>query len=272
MMSKPPRFPDLLNLSIAISNTTEDRILLGKARALAERLHIETVSQERQDKYDLLLVYTEKGLEIQLKQEDKGRRSVILHVDFLSSALTYRRLHGGGIKQELARAVGIKPGIRPSIIDATAGLGKDALLMASWGCPVTMIERSPLLAALLEDGLQRAQAPQGLPEPIRDRLHLLHGDAAILIRDTRTLPRPDTIYLDPMYPHGNKTALNRLEMRVIRKLVGDDGDAAELLEHALDHAKKRVAVKRPKRAPLLGGREPSHVIKMKNSRYDVYMI
>ncbi len=66
----------------------------------------------------------------------------------------------------------------------------------------------------------------------------MHGNAAILIAKDTRLNRADTIYLDPMYPHSGKSALNKLEMRIIRKLVGDDTDAALLLEIALQHAKK----------------------------------
>lgn len=259
-------------IAIAVSSTEDNRILREKAADLADLLQIDTVSLAKQEKYNLLLVYTEKGLQIQLKQDSNDKRPATLYVDFLSDALTYRRRHGGGIKQALARAVGIKPGIRPSIIDATAGLGKDSFLLASLGCKVTMIERSPILAALLQDGLERALMSRELQKDIKNRLTLLHGDAAAIIKKINEEERADTIYLDPMYPHGRKSALNKLEMRIIRELVGDDTDAAKLLETALLHARNRVVVKRPKGAPLLNEQLPTHVIKMKNSRYDVYMI
>jgi 16S rRNA (guanine1516-N2)-methyltransferase len=262
----------LPGISIAVSSTEDNHMLREKASDLAELLQLNMVPLTKQEKYNLLLVYTEKGLQIQLKQDSKTRRPATLHVDFLSDALTYRRQHGGGIKQALARAVGIKPGIRPSIIDATAGLGKDSFLLASLGCQVTMIERSPLLAALLKDALERAMKSEELHSDIKNKLTLLHGDAVTIIKKTKQEERVDTIYLDPMYPHSRKSALNRLEMRVIRELVGDDTDAARLLETALLHAIKRVVVKRPKGAPLLNEQLPAHVIKMKNSRYDVYMI
>ncbi len=247
---------------------------MEKAASLANALQIRQISPLDQKNYKLLLVYTEKGLQIQLKEDRKQKRAVTLLVDFLSDALTYRRQHGGGIKQALARAVGIKSGIRPTVIDATAGLGKDSFLLASMGCQVTMLERSPLLAALLSDALERAAISHKLDPELISRLTLLQDDAAeIFIKNKQiTKEKPDTIYLDPMYPHSRKSALNRQEMRIIRKLVGDDDDADKLLQAALHYTGKRVVVKRPKGAPLLGDAPPSHTITMKNSRYDVYMI
>lgn len=265
----------LHKFSIAITSTG-DPILEDKAAKLAETLQIRQVQFDAQENYNLLVVYTEKGLQIQLKEDHGKKKPVTLMVDFLSESLTYRRQHGGGIKQALARAVGIKPGVRPSIVDATAGLGNDSFILASLGCQVTMIERSPLLAALLHDALDRATmtTTDSLAQDSAARLVLIQGNAtAILKKNTKNQTiLPDTIYLDPMYPHSRKSALNKQEMRIIRYLVGNDNDANELLVSAQLCASKRVVVKRPKGAPSLDDKPPSHVIKMKNSRYDVYMI
>ncbi len=273
-MNPAPPAASLPNLSVAVTSANGNTKLLEKATDLANALQIRETSPLDQNNYKLLLVYTEKGLQIQLKEDRKQKRAAILLVDFLSDTLTYRRQHGGGIKQALARAVGIKSGIRPDIIDATAGLGKDSFLLASLGCKVIMIERSPLLAALLGDALERAAISHKLEFELAGRLTLLQGDAAEIFLKNRhvTKNKPDTIYLDPMYPHSRKSALNRQEMRLIRKLVGDDNDADKLLQSALQYATKRVVVKRPKGAPLLNDLSPTHVIAMKNSRYDVYMI
>ena len=257
---------------VAISYMAGDAILLDKAAALAKRMHLSQISPAKQEEFNTLLVYTEKGLQIQLKHDRKSRRPVTLHVDFLSESLNYRRQHGGGIKQALARAVGIKPGIRPTIFDATAGLGKDSFLLASLGCRVTMIERSPILAALLQDGLERAAASHDLDKNIINNLTLVLDDAISYMNSDNKNTKPDTVYLDPMYPHSKKSALNKQEMRIIREFVGDDTDGDKLLQVAMNYAQKRVVVKRPKGAQLLTSTSPSHVIKMKNSRYDVYML
>jgi 16S rRNA (guanine1516-N2)-methyltransferase len=84
--------------------------------------------------------------------------------------------------------------------------------------------------------------------------------------------KPDVIFLDPMYPHREKSALVKKEMRFIRLLAGDDQDSAALLKAALAKAKQRVVVKRPKLAPPLSGPEPSFTISSKKNRFDVYLI
>ena len=77
--------------------------------------------------------------------------------------------------------------------------------------------------------------------------------------------------MDPMYPHRRKSALNSQAMRLLRGIAGDDDDCPSLLEQALAVATNRVVVKRPKGAPTIDGRSPSHEILMKNSRFDVYL-
>ncbi len=244
----------------------DDEALQVKALALAEALQLNQDAAGSPPQF--LLVYTVKGLELQTLAPETGRYSTTLITDFVHGSAGYRRLHGGGIHQPLARAAGLKPGIRPTIIDATAGLGIDAFILASLGCQVTMIERSPVIGALLNDGLQRAAAHPATRD-IVSRLQLLISNSREVIA---SLPeQPATIYLDPMYPHRHTSALNKQEMRTIRSLVGDDQDAAALLETALTIAGNRVVVKRPKGAPELSARRPSHIIEMKNSRFDVYL-
>jgi len=191
-----------------------------------------------------------------------------VRVDFLEGAVAHRRQHGGGSGQMIAKAVGIQPGIRPAILDATAGLGRDAFLFAQLGCQVTLIERHPLVGALLADGLARAL---GDPEvgPIIERMQLRQGDAIGLMQAWSEAP-PQVIYLDPMFPHREKSSLVKKEMRVFRPLVGGDDDASQLLLAALNLATHRVVVKRPRKAPSVEGPVPGYVLEGKSSRYDIY--
>lgn len=191
-----------------------------------------------------------------------------VRVDFVEGAVAHRRQFGGGAGQMIGRAVGLQPGIRPSVLDATAGLGRDAFVLAELGCAVTMIERQPLIAALLEDGLRRASLDPEVA-PIVARMPLLMGDAIELLRGWRD-EAPQVIYLDPMFPHRDKSALVKKEMRLFRPLAGDDDDAPALLAAALALATHRVVVKRPRKAPAVAGAKPSYVFEGKSSRYDVY--
>ena len=207
------------------------------------------------------LAQSESGLALhfgaeRLELRQAGIKTGPVYVDFLF--LSKRPKQG---KDLLAKAVGIKGNYYPTIVDATAGLGQDAFMLASYGCQVTMIERSPVIAALLQDGLQRAKNLEAIT-----RLQLITGDAKKVLLE---LERPDVVYLDPMYPESGKTAAKRKEMRLFRELVGDDLDVEELLEIALNTAKKRIVLKRPLKAPKLG--KPNTVYQGSTVRFDVYL-
>ncbi|WP_236757851.1 class I SAM-dependent methyltransferase [Aeromonas cavernicola] len=213
------------------------------------------------------LVLTENRLE--LRKLDEPKLGAI-YVDFVAGAVAHRRKFGGGKGQSIAKAVGLKSGAIPSVIDATAGLGRDAFVLASLGCDVTMIERNPIVAALLEDGLLRAQQDQEIGLWVKARMRLLKGPAVdnlLMLRD-----RPEVIYLDPMFPHKQKSALVKKEMRVFQSLVGSDQDADALLPAARKMATKRVVVKRPAYADWLNFQQPTMAIETKSNRFDVYVM
>ena len=191
-----------------------------------------------------------------------------VRVDFVEGTVAHRRLFGGGAGQMIAKAVGLQPGVRPLVLDATAGLGRDAFVLAELGCTVTLIERQPLIAALLEDGLLRARADAEVSQ-IVSRMHLICGNAISLMGDWDAAP-PQVIYLDPMFPHRDKSALVKKEMRLFRPLAGNDDDAPALLAAALALATHRVVVKRPRKAPAIEGEKPSYVLEGKSSRFDIY--
>jgi len=218
--------------------------------------------------YKVLLVHTDSRLELrQTGPETPGP----VCADFTSPTMRYRVRHGGGLRQLLAKAAGLKPGYRPSILDATAGLGRDGFVLAFLGCQVTMLERVPVIAALLEDGLRRALHHPVIGNIVRERILYIAGDSLLMMKQIRRDRQPDTIYLDPMYPLRTKSAKVKKEMRLLRFVAGDDRDAPNLLAAALTTARNRVVVKRPKLAPPLQGPEPSLVLCGSNSRYDIYL-
>jgi len=193
-----------------------------------------------------------------------------LRCDLATGRAGYRRRHGGGVRQALARAVGVRGGVRPSVLDATAGLGRDGFELAGLGCRVTLLERMPVVHALLRDGLARAQP---LAADTCGRISLRLADAHNVLTDLArgdTDLRPDVVYLDPMHPPRDKAALVRKEMRLLRGAVGHDTDAGALLGPALAAACLRVVVKRPSRAEALGDRAPDWSVTGRTTRYDVY--
>ncbi|MBA1245647.1 class I SAM-dependent methyltransferase [Pseudomonas japonica] len=189
-------------------------------------------------------------------------------VDFLQGGAAHRRQFGGGSGQMIAKAAGLQPGVRPHVLDATAGLGQDAFVLATLGCRMDLIERQPIIAQLLRDGLERARGDTEVAAIVA-RMNLHHGNAIELMRSWQG-DTPQVVYLDPMFPHREKSALVKKEMRLFRPLVGDDLDAPALLEAALALATHRVTVKRPRKAPPIEGPAPSFTLEGKSSRYDIY--
>lgn len=194
-----------------------------------------------------------------------------VYVDFVTGAVAHRRRFGGGRGQSIAKAVGLKGGANPTVLDATGGLGRDAFVLASLGCRVTLLERSPVVAALLEDGVRRAMADAEIGSWVAERLLLIHTDAVIWMEGLAEEAFPDVVYLDPMFPHRRKSAQVKKEMALFQQLVGSDEDADRLLPAALRVARKRVVVKRPDYAPVLGGMKPTMAITSKKHRFDVYV-
>ena len=197
-----------------------------------------------------------------------GKKSV-LKCDFLQGAVNHRLRFGRGRGQHLPKAVGMKGGQSPTIIDATAGLGRDAFLLASLGSQVTLIERSGIIHELLAAGMDVARQAGGQHKDIMDRMTLIHGDSITLLPHMQA----DVVLVDPMHPPRQKSALVKAQMRAIRDIVGGDEDQQLLIETALAMATKRVVLKWPaKAAPLTELRPASHQIIGKSIRYDVFMI
>jgi 16S rRNA (guanine1516-N2)-methyltransferase len=206
--------------------------------------------------------------QLSLHKRDEPKLDGIV-VDFISGAVAHRRKFGGGRGQSIAKAVGLKQGVTPTVVDGTAGLGRDAFVLASLGCKVIMVERHPVVAALLEDGLHRAYDDGEIGAWMTERMSLFPGSSLEAL--AKITDAVDVVYLDPMYPHRDKSALVKKEMRVFQSLVGADLDADGLLTPAMALATKRVVVKRPDYAEDLDGIKPSMVIATKKNRFDVYV-
>jgi len=236
-----------------------DSALSSTAKKLREKWGF---VKEQSDDFRLILLPEHLALE-QLDDSQQG----LVFVDFVSGATAHRRKFGGGKGQAIAKAVGLKPGVQIDVIDATAGLGRDAFVLASLGCNMTLVERSPVAAALLDDGLQRAYMNLEIGEWMQQRMQLQFASSVDYLNNNET----DVVYLDPMFPHKKKSALVKKEMRVFQGVVGADLDADNLLDAALKSARYRVVVKRPDYAPFLNDKKPSMSIKTKKNRFDVYV-
>ena len=202
--------------------------------------------------------------------ERRHVRTEGVFVDFVGGAGGYRRRSSLSRRQPIALAVGLRRG-PVTVVDATAGLARDSFLLACLGCTVIAVERSPILGLLIRDGLRRAVIEgSAAVRAVLERLTLVIDDARSVLREMDGTDAPEVVYLDPMYPPKKKKALVKKEMRICRRLVGDDRDAGELLALARRVAGRRVVVKRHCHAPLLAPR-PAMQFSGKLVRYDVYL-
>jgi 16S rRNA (guanine1516-N2)-methyltransferase len=195
-----------------------------------------------------------------------------VRADFGGTAMRHRRRSGHN--ELLGKAVGVGKRSPLRVLDATAGLGRDSFVLADLGCEVLMCEREPMLHALLLEALEALHNGQDAwLVAVGERLSLRNADSRNLPQSL--LSQLDVIYLDPMFPDRDKSAAVKKEMALFHELLLDDApadDAELLLAWALQQPVRRVVVKRPPRAPLLGDRQPGHQLRGKAIRYDVYSL
>lgn len=259
-----------------MTNTTLDHVAVAYvdksdvdlAKNIAKKWHFNYIGDvaAKTQHSELLFLLQVNFQTLELIKCDEPKLGAI-KVDFVDGASAHRRKFGGGRGQDIAKAIGLKHGFNPHVLDATAGLGRDAFVLASLGCQVTLIERMPVVAALLENGLARAQLNTEISD-ICQRINLIYASS---IDNMTDIDPPDVVYLDPMFPHREKSAAVKKEMRVFQSLVGEDLDSDALLAPAIQQAKYRVVVKRPSYAPPLNNQKPSTSVNMKKNRFDIYV-
>jgi len=263
-------------------------LALGNYRADGERLaqrlgvpfvdDVSSIPHGSSEQTIFYLCLDREGLSLVQRKALSGagsKSSIIkLRADFLGGRAGYRQKKRPGRGEALPRAVGFGPRFSPYVADVTAGLGRDASLLAALGARVSMIERNPVVAALLEDGISRlrrdAQDQSPGLQPVAESLRLYCQDGLDWLCEAGKTQVPDVVYLDPMFPARTKSARVKKEMALLQSLVGDDADVADVLVMALDTARYRVVVKRPNRALPLSGPKPTFSLAGKTIRFDVY--
>ena len=250
--------------TIALYAKDENSNVLGTTEELASLLDL-PVTDSPNTEYELLLVVTKRRLELHQTNAEVGP----VFCDFVSN--DFMRRQTSSLRNDLlTKAVGYK-GDRIRIVDATAGFGRDAMLLALLGCEVTAIERDPVVSALLIDGVHRALEHPDLQEAVQ-LLKLMTGDSCKILSELDT--PPDVIYLDPMFSGKNRKARPKKELWALARLVCNDDDGSSLLTHALKTGCQRVVVKRPHKGvalSVLDGRLPDIQFRGTTVRFDVYL-
>jgi 16S rRNA (guanine1516-N2)-methyltransferase len=226
------------------------------------------------EEYSHILRFDQQGLSLISNTPGVGHALVTpTRVDFFDAGLQYRCLTSGK-SQGIAKAIGLNKLKSPTVLDATAGLGKDAFILASLGCSVTLLERSPIIYALLEDGFRR-----GLTSSDNKVCHVLNAMTLINIDSNNwfekitagEIEKPDVIYLDPMFPPRIKSAKVKKDISLLQQVLGSDEDFDKLFSTARKCAKYRVVVKRPGKKTKDNDPKPNFQIEGKSAHFDVFV-
>ena len=192
-----------------------------------------------------------------------------VYVDFVGGALGFRRVYGGGRHSEGVARACFGRMKSPVVFDGTAGLGRDAFVMAALGARVHLFERNPVVRLLLRDGLRRGR-DSDIPEVREITSSGMLLEEAPSVTAYRGNVIPDTVYLDPMYPERKKAAMVKKEMRIFHELVGQDRDREDYLDAILEADYRKTVMKLPKWAEIMHPERDNTVVATKNHRFVVY--
>lgn len=218
-----------------------------------------------------IMVHMSKKTEIfepKLIRDEKGLKltngELELYGDFTKMA---HRLKQSNLERELlVKAIRIKSLTRPLIVmDATAGLGEDSMLIAAAGHEVHLYESDETIGALLRDAHERALTDESL-RAIALRMNITIGDSIAAM--THLDYEPDVIYLDPMFPKREKSAEVKKKFQLIHGLEEPCTNEQEMLDAAIKAGPRKIVIKRPVKGPFLAGRKPDYSITGNSVRYD----
>lgn len=258
------------NKNVAVCCCQQSHRASAEALASCENILLVTsLSDPRLSDVAVVLVFDDDGMSMQGWGDHRTGK---VKVDFLRGKLAYRggQEHLGG--ELIAKAVGVSKYPNSRILDATAGLARDSFILAKLGCRVTMVEKSNIIASLIEDGMGRGNEDPKVAEVLA-RIRFLNADSMQYMKSIATHgeQRPDVVYLDPMFPGRHKSAKVKKEMGLFQLILDDDAELEPMLEQALKCAKRHVVVKRPVKASQLHGFKPSHSFCGRSSRFDVFV-
>ena len=228
---------------------------------------VQTATSIPEDYQGLILRVDSDGVSLRAGFESQTSPT---SVNFLSRRL-HHRVTTSNRNQGLPKAVGLDKTREPiSVLDVTAGLGIDAWSLAALGCQVHMLEKSGVMAALLFDGLRRANNEGNTGErAILERLCVTHADAHDFLM--ALTEKPDVITLDPMFPPRSKSAKVKKDMALMQQFLPVNEDLESLLTLAMQKAGKRVVLKRPGKSEKNPAPKPDFQVPGKACHFQVYL-
>lgn len=172
-------------------------------------------------------------------------------------------------KQPLLKAINIKKNStkKTTIVDLTAGFGKDSLILSTLKHPLISVEKNPITAAVLKTLV--AQYKQINPQCQWEVICACSIKWLEQQKDGLT-----HLYLDPFFAK-KTTALPKKDMQWLHHLNTHEqpGNENELFITAYNKSQERVIVKRDKKAKFITDKKPNQgSIMQKTSRFDCYKV
>lgn len=226
------------------------------ANALAERLQAQIVSKPGDG---LTVLFESTGISL-------SGFGLSYQNDFCDMI---HRVTRGRLQHEMLVRAAKTSKERPKAIDATAGMGEDAFLLAAYGYEVTLYEQNPVVAVLLKDAIQRAKKNPEIKD-IAERMHLIEENSVEALKNW--VDAVDVVYLDPMFPKRQKSGLINKKLQLIQKLEPPCSEENELFDAAIAAKPSKIIVKRPLKSAHLAGRKPNYTLNGKAIRYDCYVV
>ncbi|MGD8191130.1 class I SAM-dependent methyltransferase [Brevibacillus ginsengisoli] len=220
---------------------------LEHAKRLAEQFGLPIVERKdaslaalrRKYQVEKILVVSSKGARIEQPQG----QSFFFHPN--TAAFRIKRLERGDTDTMLS-ACQIQPG--DSVLDATLGLGADAIVFAYAVGPtgqVVGLESERIIALLVADGLTHWESAESLQQAM-GRIQVVASDHLDYLS---ALPDRsfDVVYFDPMFEHavGESTGISGL-----REFANHAPLLEQAIQQALRVARKRVVLKEGKAGKL----------------------
>ena len=207
------------------------------------------------------LVFQEDNLYFNFKKE---RALTPLKIDIQKGALGWR-LARAQHETHLKKAIGKTD--RPlRILDATAGLLGDSMIMLALGHSVTAYEQSKILYTMLNNELNQ------LSETDSNLLNfkLINSNVCETNFNEKSF---DVIYFDPMYPEDKASNARRSDLKKINSILQIEGlasDSESTFTFLRSIPKTKLIVKRPLKVDAFEG-SINYQIKGKSVRFDIYL-
>ena len=202
---------------------------------------------------NLSINFNKEGVEL---INNNYKKPVSIMIDFFDKRMNNK------IKQRLSGKKDIFHKLFPkknsTLLDCTAGYGRDGYILRSMGFNVTMIENSPIISLLLNDALKKLKLSDFI---------MYHGNSYDYLSHSEKYY--DYIYIDFMFNKLKKNSLSSKNDETLKLISFQENDKNNIIRLAIKKSNSRVVVKEPKNS-LSNILKPEYTIKTKLLNFNIY--